>query len=38
MILGVLYPMLGVSIAVVAALDLVVVRNIGPLRRAFGMA
>lgn len=38
MILGVLYPMLGVSIVVVAALDLVVVRHIGPLRRAFGMA
>lgn len=37
MILGVLYPMLGVSIVVVAVLDLVVVRNIGPLRRAFGM-
>jgi uncharacterized iron-regulated membrane protein len=37
MLLGVLYPMLGVSIVLVAAFDVLVVRNIGLLRRAFGM-
>jgi uncharacterized iron-regulated membrane protein len=37
MILGVIYPMLGVSIVLVAAFDQVVVRRFGPLRRAFGM-
>ena len=36
--LGVLYPMLGVSMVAVAAFDQIVVRNVGPLRRAFGMS
>jgi uncharacterized iron-regulated membrane protein len=36
-VLGLLYPLLGVSMLVVAAFDRFVVRNVPPLRRAFGM-
>jgi uncharacterized iron-regulated membrane protein len=36
--LGLLYPLLGVSMLLVAAFDHLVVRKVAPLRRAFGIA
>jgi uncharacterized iron-regulated membrane protein len=36
-VLALLYPLLGVSMLLVAGFDRLVVRNVAPLRRAFGM-